>query len=190
MEEETKRELELKQPSLFSLSDSSDYFDINRCIHLVPPFCERDIDKYFVLFERAENTLKWPRNVWSLLLQCVCTGKAQGVSLLSDLIQDYEVVKATNWCRRHISKNSTVLGRLMVRPTWNLATSKKLSLTASVAGVDGCEKFRDLMYQIELLFTTMSRKSPKCPMLLFSQMSMFSCIQMSTDEIPVIPRAE
>ena len=86
MEEETKRELELKQLSSFAISDSSDYFDI-KCIHLVPPFCERDIDKYFVLFERTENTFKWPKNVWSLLLQCVCTGKAQGVSLLSETMR-------------------------------------------------------------------------------------------------------
>ena len=32
---------------------------------------------YFVLFECVATTLKWLRSIWSLLLQCVFTGKAQ-----------------------------------------------------------------------------------------------------------------
>ncbi len=51
-------------------------FDVNKCIRLIPPFSERDVDKYFVLFERVATTLKWPTEIWPLLLQCVF--KAQG----------------------------------------------------------------------------------------------------------------
>lgn len=54
-------------------------FDVAKYIRLVPHFNEGDIDKYFVLFERVATTLKWPRNVWTLLLQCVLVGKAQQV---------------------------------------------------------------------------------------------------------------
>lgn len=51
---------------------------------------------YFVMFERAANTLKWPKDVWSLLLQSVLTGKAQDVyaSMAPEACFDYEQVKA------------------------------------------------------------------------------------------------
>lgn len=44
---------------------------------MVLPFNEKDVDKYFVLLERVATTLKWPKNVWTLMLQCVLSGKAQ-----------------------------------------------------------------------------------------------------------------
>lgn len=74
MEEETKRqiclkELELNQPSSITASHSrSDEFDVNKCIRLIPKFTESDVDKYFTLFERVANTLKWPKSVWPVLL--------------------------------------------------------------------------------------------------------------------------
>lgn len=57
-------------------------FDVAKYIRLVPPFNEGDVDKYFVLFGRVATTLKWPRNVWTLLLQCVLVGKVQQVCSL------------------------------------------------------------------------------------------------------------
>ena len=77
MEEETKRhlhltELDLRQSSWFVFIWLSFWLlGINKYIRLVPYLCERDIDKYFILFECVADTSKWPRNVWSLLLQCV-----------------------------------------------------------------------------------------------------------------------
>lgn len=74
MEEETKRqiclkELELNQPSSITASHSrSDEFNVNKCIRLIPKFTESDVDKYFTLFERVANTLKWPKSVWPVLL--------------------------------------------------------------------------------------------------------------------------
>ncbi|XP_052471859.1 uncharacterized protein LOC128028630 isoform X2 [Carassius gibelio] len=63
---------------------------------MVPPFCEKDVEKYFCHFERVAASLKWPENVWSLLLQCVITGKAQEVyaSLSIEDSADYTIVKA------------------------------------------------------------------------------------------------
>ena len=56
-----------------------DSFDVSRNIALVPPFRESEVDSYFHAFEHITATLKWPRNVWSLLLKCKLVGKAQEV---------------------------------------------------------------------------------------------------------------
>lgn len=56
---------------------------MSKNIRLLPPFNEKDVDKYFILFERVASTLKWPKNVWALLLQCVLSGKAEGLLISS-----------------------------------------------------------------------------------------------------------
>ena len=70
--------------------------DISRYIRMVPPFSERDVDKYFPHFERVATSLKWPKEIWTSLLQCVLVGKAQEIYASVPLEQsvDYEVVKA------------------------------------------------------------------------------------------------
>uniref|UniRef100_A0A671VWW5 Gypsy retrotransposon integrase-like protein 1 n=1 Tax=Sparus aurata TaxID=8175 RepID=A0A671VWW5_SPAAU len=74
-----------------------DSFDVSRHIALVPPFRESEVDSYFNAFERIAATLKWPKNVWSLLLQCKLVGKAQEVctSLSIEDSLKYDVIKAT-----------------------------------------------------------------------------------------------
>lgn len=76
---------------------SPEHFDVSRHIALVPPFRESEVDSYFKAFERIAATLKWPKEVWSLLLQCKLVGKAQEVcaSLSIDESLDYYTVKAT-----------------------------------------------------------------------------------------------
>ncbi|CAI5669799.1 unnamed protein product [Oreochromis niloticus] len=76
---------------------SSDQFNASKQIALVPPFRESEVDSYFNAFERIATTLKWPKDVWSLLLQCKLVGKAQEVcaSLSIDDSLDYEIVKST-----------------------------------------------------------------------------------------------
>ena len=37
------------------------------------------MEKYFVHFEKIANSLKWPQEVWTLLLQSVLTGKAREI---------------------------------------------------------------------------------------------------------------
>ncbi|XP_041966835.1 uncharacterized protein LOC121724378 [Alosa sapidissima] len=64
---------------------------------MVPPFSDREVDKYFSHFERVAVTLKWPVEFWTLLLQCVLTGKAQEVysALTVPQSSDYSLVKTT-----------------------------------------------------------------------------------------------
>ena len=54
-------------------------FDVSKHIRLVPPFQEKEVDKYFVHFEKIANSLEWPQEVWTLLLQSVLTGKAREI---------------------------------------------------------------------------------------------------------------
>lgn len=64
-------------------------------MRLVPQFLEKDVDKYFSMFENVAATLQWPNDHWTLLLQSALTGKAQHVyASLCPNNQDYSVVKA------------------------------------------------------------------------------------------------
>ena len=72
-------------------------FDVSKHISLVPPFREAEVDSYFSAFERIASSLRWPNDVWPLLLQCKLTGKAQEV-LAALSLEDglrYDVVKNT-----------------------------------------------------------------------------------------------
>ncbi len=70
-------------------------FDVHRNMRLVPPFSEKEVDKYFYHFERVALSMKWPKSFWTLLLQCVFTGKAREVYSALSLEQsgEYDVVK-------------------------------------------------------------------------------------------------
>lgn len=52
-------------------------FDVGKNIVLVPTFCETKVNSYFGAFERIDNSLQWPPEVWALVLQCKLCGKAQ-----------------------------------------------------------------------------------------------------------------
>ena len=52
-------------------------FDVTSHIRLVPPFQEKDIERYFPHFECVATTSKWPEQFWTFLLQSVLVGKAQ-----------------------------------------------------------------------------------------------------------------
>uniref|UniRef100_A0A1A8MJP6 CCHC-type domain-containing protein n=1 Tax=Nothobranchius pienaari TaxID=704102 RepID=A0A1A8MJP6_9TELE len=71
-------------------------FDVGKCIALVPTFRETEVDSFFSAFERLAAALDWPREVWSLVLQCKLSGKAQEVmaSLSIHDSMDYEKVKS------------------------------------------------------------------------------------------------
>ena len=91
------REHELKMASLGkqSPSDKSSVFDPARNIRLVPPFQEKEVDKYFAHFEKVADSLNWPKESWVLLLQSVLVGKAQEIygSLSVEQSSNYEHVK-------------------------------------------------------------------------------------------------
>ena len=97
-----ENQLELRRLEIKAREDNLDLaqsgsFDITKNIRLVPPFVEKDVEKYFPHFEKVALTLKWPRDVWPLLLQSVLTGRAQEVyaALSVEQSADYNKVKAS-----------------------------------------------------------------------------------------------
>ena len=77
--EAAAREHELKMATLgiHTPKDKSSASDPARNIRLVPPFQEKEVDKYFAHFEKVADSLNWPKESWVLLLQSVLVGKAQ-----------------------------------------------------------------------------------------------------------------
>ena len=75
--------------------DSGKSFDVTKHIRLVPPFQEKEVDKYFLHFEKVAENLKWPREHWTLLLQSVVIGKAREIYTQLSLEQssDYDKFK-------------------------------------------------------------------------------------------------
>ena len=71
------------------------HFDPSKHIRLIPPFQDKQIDKYFQHFENVAERLNWPSDLRTLLLQSVLTGKAQEVysSLPVEQSSDYAIVK-------------------------------------------------------------------------------------------------
>ena len=67
--EAATHEHELKMASLGkqSPSDRPSAFDPARNIRLVPPFQEKEVDKYFAHFEKVADSLNWPKESWVLL---------------------------------------------------------------------------------------------------------------------------
>ena len=76
-------------------SDTSKIFDVTKHIRLVPSFQEKEVDKYFLHFEKVAENLKWPKEHWTLLLQSVVIGKAREIYTQLSLEQssDYDTVK-------------------------------------------------------------------------------------------------
>ena len=95
--EAAAREHELKMASLGkqSPSDKASVFDPARNIRLMPPFQEKEVNKYFAHFEKVADSLNWPKESWVLLLQSVLVGKAQEIygSLSVEQSSNYEHVK-------------------------------------------------------------------------------------------------
>ena len=85
------KELELasRSSSITQLPSATkvDSFDAARNIRLV--------DKFFLHFEKVAVSLKWPKDVWTLMLQSVFIGKAREIyaALAVDQSADYDLVK-------------------------------------------------------------------------------------------------
>ena len=89
------KELEFKHAALSSSSSASAQFNVARNISLVPPFAEKNVERYFAHFERVATVSDWPIHAWTSLLQSVLVGKAQDAyaSLNIEDVKDYEKVK-------------------------------------------------------------------------------------------------
>lgn len=88
------KELELKACKACALF-KADQVETTRNIRLVPPFNKSEVDKFFAHFERVAITFKWPKEIGTMTLQCVFTGKIQEAysSLTLEDAADYEKVK-------------------------------------------------------------------------------------------------
>ena len=75
--------------------DSGSHFDVTKHIRLVPPFQEKEVDKYFLHFEKVAENLKWPKEHWTLLLQSVMIGKVREIytQLTVEQSSSYDTVK-------------------------------------------------------------------------------------------------
>ena len=89
------KELEMQDKAKTKPLDLGTHFDVTKHIRLVPPFQEKEVDKYFLHFEKVAENLKWPREHWTLLLQSVVIGKAREIYTQLSLEQssDYDKVK-------------------------------------------------------------------------------------------------
>ena len=90
------KELELQNMTVKRQSlDSGAHFDVTKHIRLVPPFQEKEVDKYFLHFEKVAENLKWPKEHWTLLLQSVIIGKAREIytQLIVEQSSSYDTVK-------------------------------------------------------------------------------------------------
>ena len=89
------KELEMQDKAKTKPLDLGRHFDVTKHIRLVPPFQEKEVDKYFLHFEKVAENLKWPKEHWTLLLQSVVIGKAREIYTQLSLEQssDYDKVK-------------------------------------------------------------------------------------------------
>ena len=89
------KEIEMQDKAKTKPLDLGTHFDVTKHIRLVPPFQEKEVDKYFLHFEKVAENLKWPREHWTLLLQSVVIGKAREIYTQLSLEQssDYDKVK-------------------------------------------------------------------------------------------------
>ena len=72
------REIEMQERANQPKQKIEYNFDVAKHIRLVPPFQEKEVDKYLLHFEKVAE-LNWPKEHWTLLLQSVLTGKAREI---------------------------------------------------------------------------------------------------------------
>ena len=72
-----------------------EHFDASKYVKFVPPFIEKDVDKYFLLFEKVAKDLNWPLDKYTILLQSALKGKASETytALSAEQTSDYQFVK-------------------------------------------------------------------------------------------------
>ena len=68
------KELEMQDKVKTKPLDLRIHFDVTKHIRLVPPFQEKEVDEYFLAFEKVAENLKWPKEHWTMLLHSVVIG--------------------------------------------------------------------------------------------------------------------
>ena len=105
---ECEKELKLRELELMAAEKEKDrvmkvkleqskleHFDASKYVKFVPPFIEKDVDKYFLLFEKVAKDLNWPLDKYTILLQSALKGKASETytALSPEQTSDYQFVK-------------------------------------------------------------------------------------------------
>ena len=98
-------------------------FEVTKHIRLVPPFQEKEVDKYFLHFEKVAENLNWPKEHWTLLLQSVLIGKAREIYTQLGVEQSHHYETVKELILQKIVKK--ILTRLML----NLLEAKNSYLT-------------------------------------------------------------
>ena len=95
MEKEIKlKEIEAKVNSS-SQSSHATKFDPTKYVRLVPEFQEKEVDKYFVHFEKIASSMEWPKAYWAIMVQGKFVNKASDAysALPLEDSNDYDKVK-------------------------------------------------------------------------------------------------
>ncbi|XP_071059685.1 solute carrier family 26 member 6-like [Pseudochaenichthys georgianus] len=89
------RERNMGARPIFETKSSAAAFDAGSNIQLVPVFLESEVEMFFGAFERIAAALRWPDDVWAILVQCKLVGKAQEAcsSLSVEDSLEYDKVK-------------------------------------------------------------------------------------------------
>ena len=73
------REIEMQERANQPKQKIEYNFDVTKHIRLVPPFQEKEVDIYFLHFEKVAENLNWPKEHWTLFLQSLLIGKAREI---------------------------------------------------------------------------------------------------------------
>ena len=106
-------------------------FDVTKHIRLVPPFQEKEVDKYFLHFEKVCRKLKLAKKHWTLLLQSVLIGKAREIYIqlvlnkviIMRLFKEL-ILKVMSWSRKPIDKNVEIVKKILTRLMLHLLETK------------------------------------------------------------------
>ena len=90
------KELEMQDKVKTKPLDLGTHFDVTKHIRLVPPIREKEVDKYFLHFEKVAENLKCPKEHWTLLLLRVVIGNLEQSSnydkVKEFILKAYELV--------------------------------------------------------------------------------------------------
>ena len=125
------REIEMQERANQPKQKIEYNFDVTKHIKLVPPFQEKEVDRYFLHFEKVAENLNWPKEHWTLLLQSVLIGKAGEIYTQLGVEQShhYETVKELisklmSWSQKHIDKNLEIVKKILTTLMLNLLETK------------------------------------------------------------------
>ena len=113
--------------------DTSKTFDVTKHIRLVPPFQEKEVDKYFLHVVKMAENLKWRKEHLTLLLQSVVIGKGREIYTLIPREQSSNYDKVKNLFLRVMSTSLRLKGKTVeiaekniTRITLNLLEQKTI----------------------------------------------------------------